>query len=83
MTTQTEKNKKWLQSQKDKVKTSKAEKQPKTVKVTTLLGWTGVVLIVVGAYFMGATMADVQHNQYKQDVLTEATQIVETLKSKR
>lgn len=83
MTTQTEKNKKWLQSQKDKVKTTKADKQPKTVKVTTLLGWFGVVLVVVGAYLMGATMADVQHNQYKQDVLTEATQIVDTLKSKR
>lgn len=60
-----------------------AEKQPKTVKVTTLLGWAGVVAIVVGAYIMGSVMADVQHVQYRHEVLTEAKQIVDSLKSKR
>lgn len=76
-----EKNKKWLKSLKDKHKKDK----PVVIsfKLSSLIGWVGVAAIVVGAYLMGGVMANMQHEQYRHEVLTEAKQIVDSLKSKR
>lgn len=79
---QTEENRKWLQSRKDKVK---KDKKPVvlSVKATTLLGWVGVLVLAVAAYVAGVHYSDYTYEQYTQDVRTEAKQLVDQLKSQR
>lgn len=61
----------------------KANRQPITIqfKLTTLLGWIGIVLAIVAAYLAGVMSADYNNRAYNEAVRTEAVQLVEELKS--
>lgn len=60
-------------------KTTKEAKQPKTVKVSTLVK-TGVLIVALAvSYFAGVYT----NNQYKNSVQNEAAELVSSLKSKQ
>ena len=58
-------------------KTTKEVKQPKTVKVSTLVKTGVIVLALAASYFAGVYT----NNQYKNSVRSEAVELISQLKA--
>lgn len=63
----------------------KENKAPKRVsfELRTLLGWVGIILLILGAYIAGVMSADVSNKSYNDAVRSEAAALVDQLKSSK
>lgn len=62
-----------------KEKTTKQEKQPRTVKVVTLVKVAVAIAALTAMYALGAWTTNEQNKAHDQEVQTKASQLVEEL----